>query len=91
MHPLQSFSGVAVPSLDGKVFAIEGDPLAVRCARQIVVLSVEFPCRLMAAQAAVSRCCCFCSWSRMAIEEASVQLLMLAGMKRAEAIRALLH
>ena len=27
----------------------------------------------------------------LAIEEASVQLLMLAGMKRAEAIRALLH
>src|SRR6266851_5758148 len=28
MHPLQSFSGVAVPSLEGKVFAVEGDARA---------------------------------------------------------------
>jgi predicted short-subunit dehydrogenase-like oxidoreductase (DUF2520 family) len=35
MHPLQSFSGVAIPPLEGKVFAIEGDPAAVRLARQI--------------------------------------------------------
>src|SRR6266478_1255480 len=30
MHPLQSFSGVAVPSLEGKVFTIEGETQAVR-------------------------------------------------------------
>src|SRR5271156_4027539 len=36
MHPLQTFSGVGVPSLDGKYFAIEGDPVAVRTARTIV-------------------------------------------------------
>jgi len=36
MHPLQSFSGVAIPPLEGKVFAIEGDPPAIRLARQIV-------------------------------------------------------
>src|SRR5260370_785131 len=35
MHPLQSFSGVAVPSLEGKVFAIEGETQAVRVARRI--------------------------------------------------------
>jgi len=35
MHPLQSFSGVAVPSLEGKVFTIEGETHAVRVARQI--------------------------------------------------------
>src|SRR5512137_2620103 len=33
MHPLQSFSGVGVPPLEGKVFAIEGDAAAVRMAR----------------------------------------------------------
>jgi predicted short-subunit dehydrogenase-like oxidoreductase (DUF2520 family) len=38
MHPLQSFSGVGVPPLDGKVFAIEGDAHAVRLAL--------FPCTL---------------------------------------------
>src|SRR5277367_1656999 len=35
MHPLQTFSGVGVPPLDGKVFTIEGDTAAVRVARQI--------------------------------------------------------
>src|ERR1700693_362707 len=36
MHPLQSFSGVGIPPLEGKVFAIEGDPAVIRLARQIV-------------------------------------------------------
>lgn len=35
MHPLQSFSGVGVPPLEGRVFAIEGDTAAVRVARHI--------------------------------------------------------
>src|SRR6267143_6084887 len=35
MHPLQTFSGAAVPSFEGKVFAIEGDAVAVRTARQM--------------------------------------------------------
>src|SRR5437879_12702914 len=35
LHPLQSFSGVAVASLEGKVFTIEGEPRAVRGARRI--------------------------------------------------------
>src|SRR5437762_13054135 len=35
MHPLQSFSGVAVPSLEGRVFAIEGQTQALRVARRV--------------------------------------------------------
>src|SRR3954451_12387374 len=35
MHPLQTFSGIAVPPLEGKLFAIEGDAMAVRTARKI--------------------------------------------------------
>src|SRR5438132_1532193 len=35
MHPLQSFSGVAMPSLEGRVFAIEGETQAVRVARRV--------------------------------------------------------
>ena len=35
MHPLQTFSGVEVPPLEGRVFTIEGDTGAVRMARQI--------------------------------------------------------
>jgi len=33
--PMQTFSGVGVPPLEGKVFAIEGDEIAVRVARGI--------------------------------------------------------
>src|SRR5712691_6366439 len=35
MHPLQSFTGVAVPLLEGKVFTIEGETQAIRMARRI--------------------------------------------------------
>ena len=35
MHPLQSFSGFSVPSLEGRVFAVEGDTQAVLVARRI--------------------------------------------------------
>jgi len=36
IHPLQSFSGVGIPALDGRVFAIEGDPAAVTRASDIL-------------------------------------------------------
>lgn len=91
MHPLQSFSGLAVPALDGKMFAIEGDQQAVRCARQIVRalggLPVQIPGRSKPLYHAAAA---FAAGHVLAIEEASVQLLMLAGMKRGEAVRALL-
>src|SRR5258708_10283768 len=35
MHPLQSFSGVAVPLLEGKVFTVEGEAPAGRMGRAI--------------------------------------------------------
>src|SRR5215470_11338526 len=35
MHPLQTFSGFGVPDMEGKVFAVEGDAVAVKMARQI--------------------------------------------------------
>src|SRR5215467_15503243 len=35
IHPLQSFSGVGVPDLEGRLFAIEGDRGAVRVARSV--------------------------------------------------------
>src|SRR5262249_54736420 len=36
MHPMQTFSGIGVPPLEGRVFTIEGDPAARRIARQFV-------------------------------------------------------
>jgi predicted short-subunit dehydrogenase-like oxidoreductase (DUF2520 family) len=91
MHPLQTFTGVSVPPLVGKVFAIEGDELAVRTARRIarslggvpVGISVERKPLYHAAGAFAAGLC-------LALEEAGVQMLMSAGLKRREAQRALL-
>lgn len=91
MHPLQSFSGIGVPPLEGKVFAIEGDRTAVRVASQMAralggspmpVPSSEKPLYHAAASMAAGHV--------LAIEEAATRLLMHLGMRRREAVRALL-
>jgi predicted short-subunit dehydrogenase-like oxidoreductase (DUF2520 family) len=90
MHPLQSFNGVSVPPLEGKVFAIEGDELAVRVARTIArslggmpvsVCTTKKPLYHAAGGFAAGLC--------LAMLEAGVRLLMNAGLKRREAVRAL--
>jgi predicted short-subunit dehydrogenase-like oxidoreductase (DUF2520 family) len=91
MHPLQTFNGVSVPPLAGKVFAIEGDQAAVRTARRLVrslggvpmrIGSTKKPLYHAAGSFAVGLC--------LALEEAGVQMLSEAGLKRREAKRALL-
>jgi predicted short-subunit dehydrogenase-like oxidoreductase (DUF2520 family) len=92
MHPLQSFSGVAVPSLDGRMFAIEGDQRALRCARQIVRALGGLPVLIAGSSKPLYHAAAsFAAGHVLAIEETSVRLLMLAGMKRGEAVRMLLH
>jgi predicted short-subunit dehydrogenase-like oxidoreductase (DUF2520 family) len=91
VHPLQSFSGVSAPSLEGRVFAIEGDVAAVRAARslartlggQIVLLaSAGKPLYHAAASMAAGQV--------LAQVEAAIQIFASLGMKRREALRALL-
>jgi predicted short-subunit dehydrogenase-like oxidoreductase (DUF2520 family) len=91
MHPMQSFSGVSVPSLEGRVFAIEGDAAAVRVAREMarslggVPVSIEAKMKpLYHASGAIA------AGLALAVQESSVQLLMAAGLKRRESMRALL-
>jgi predicted short-subunit dehydrogenase-like oxidoreductase (DUF2520 family) len=91
MHPLQSFSGVGAPQLEGKIFAIEGDVAAVRKARQIAHALGGAPLRiggdnkpLYHAAAAMA------AGHVLALVEAAAQLLMSVGMNRREAVRALL-
>jgi predicted short-subunit dehydrogenase-like oxidoreductase (DUF2520 family) len=92
MHPLQSFSGVAIPPLEGKVFAIEGDPAAVRLARQIVRALGGLPVQIAGGSKALYHAAAaFAAGHVLAIEESATRLLMLAGMKRGEAVRALLQ
>jgi predicted short-subunit dehydrogenase-like oxidoreductase (DUF2520 family) len=91
MHPLQSFSGIGAPPLEGKVFAIEGDAAAVRKARQIARALGGAPVPidgdkkpLYHAAAAIA------AGHMLALAEAATRLLMSVGMNRREAVRALL-
>lgn len=91
MHPLQSFSGVAVPVLEEKVFAIEGDAAAVRVARQIARSLGGSPVRIAGGSKVLYHAAAAMAAGHvLAIEEAATQLLVSIGMRRSEAMRALL-
>ncbi len=91
MHPMQTFSGVGVPPLEGKVFGIEGDEIAVRMARKIARELGGTPVSIAAAMKPLYHAAgAFAAGHVLALEEAGVQMLVKAGMKRREATRALL-
>jgi predicted short-subunit dehydrogenase-like oxidoreductase (DUF2520 family) len=91
MHPLQSFSGVSVPSLEGKVFAIEGETQAVRAARRIARALGGSPVRIAGNKKLLYHtAAAMAAGHVLAVEEAATQLLLSLGMKRSEAVRALL-
>jgi predicted short-subunit dehydrogenase-like oxidoreductase (DUF2520 family) len=90
MHPLQSFNGVSVPPLEGKVFAIEGDPIAVRVARSIARSLGAAPVEICATKKPLYHAAgAFAAGLSLAMQEAGVRMLMTAGLKRREAVRAL--
>jgi predicted short-subunit dehydrogenase-like oxidoreductase (DUF2520 family) len=91
MHPLQSFSGVSVPSMEGKVFTIEGEPRAVRIARRIARALGGSPVRIAGSKKLLYHAAAAMAAGHvLAVEEAATQLLLSLGMKRSEAVRALL-
>jgi predicted short-subunit dehydrogenase-like oxidoreductase (DUF2520 family) len=91
MHPMQSFSGVAVPLLEGRVFAVEGDFQAIRAARQLARSLGGLPVRIPGGKKVVYHAAAtMAASSVLAIEEAATQLLISVGMKRGQATRALL-
>jgi len=91
MHPLQTFSGVSIPPLDGKVFAMEGDPGAVRVARQIARGLGGIPVHIEGAKKPLYHAAgAMAAGNMLALMEAATRLMVSAGMKRREAVRALL-
>jgi predicted short-subunit dehydrogenase-like oxidoreductase (DUF2520 family) len=91
MHPLQSFSGVAVPVLEARVFAVEGDTQAVRAARQIARSLGGWPVQIPSGKKILYHAAATMAASNvLAVEEAATQLLISVGMKRGQATRALL-
>ena len=92
MHPLQSFSGVAIPPLEGKVFAIEGDAAAVKLARQVARALGGLPVQIAGGSKALYHAAAaFAAGHVLAIEETAARLMMCTGMTRAEGVRALLQ
>ena len=91
MHPLQTFNGVSVPPLAGKVFAIEGDDAATRMARRIARALGGIPVAILAEYKPLYHAAgAFAAGLLLALEESGAQLLMRTGLKRREAQRALL-
>jgi predicted short-subunit dehydrogenase-like oxidoreductase (DUF2520 family) len=91
MHPLQTFNGLSVPPLEGKVFGIEGDPPAVRVARAIARSLGGVPVNIRREnKVAYHAAGAFASGLLLSLEEAGVQILQNAGLPRREALRALL-
>ncbi|MHB8502814.1 MAG: Rossmann-like and DUF2520 domain-containing protein [Candidatus Acidiferrales bacterium] len=91
MHPLQSFSGVGVPPLEGRVFAIEGDIAAVRIARQMARALGAIPAHIEGSKKPLYHAAgALAAGNVLALMEAATRLMTASGMKRREAVRALL-
>ncbi|GAC1635274.1 MAG: DUF2520 domain-containing protein [Candidatus Acidiferrum sp.] len=91
MHPLQTFSGIGVPSLEGKVFAIEGDPPALRLARQMIRSLGGHVLQLPASgKSAYHAAASMAAGQVLAVLEAATTTLMSLGITRRDAVRALL-
>ena len=91
MHPLQTFTGKNVPSVEGRVFAIEGDTQAMRVARQIARSLGGSPVRIAGEKKVLYHAAAAIAAGQvLAVEEAATQLLISLGMSRHEAVSALL-
>lgn len=91
LHPLQSFSGIGTPSLDGCIFAVEGDAGATRVARAIARALGGQILRLdPAAKPLYHAAATMAAGQILAELAAAIQILASLGMTRGEALRALL-
>jgi predicted short-subunit dehydrogenase-like oxidoreductase (DUF2520 family) len=91
MHPLQTFSGVGVPPLDGKVFTIEGDAQAARIARAIARALGAIPVHIDGSKKPLYHAAgALAAGNVLVLMEAATRLMTAAGMKRRESVRALL-
>jgi len=91
IHPLQSFSGVGAPNLEGRLFAIEGDAGAVRVARTLTrTLGGQIALLRPAVKPLYHAAATMAAGQVLAEVEAAIQIFASLGMKRREALRALL-
>jgi len=90
-HPLQTFSGVGSAALEGRVFAVEGDAAAVRVSRAAArTLGGQVVLLRSAAKPAYHAAASISAGMVLSLLETSIQIFASLGMKRREALRALL-
>src|SRR5215470_4200765 len=91
MHPLQSFSGIGMTPLAGRVFVVEGDAAALQFARRIVRALEGYTLQLpISGKAAYHAAASMSAGQVLAVLEAATTILMSIGIKRRDAVRALL-
>jgi predicted short-subunit dehydrogenase-like oxidoreductase (DUF2520 family) len=91
MHPMQTFSGVVVPPLQGKVFTVEGDAKAISVARQIVKQLGGISLILDAGKKSLYHAgAVMAAGHVLALLEAASRVLIAAGFNRSHAKVALL-
>ena len=90
LHPMQTFSGRQLPTLEGCFFAMEGTPVALRVARRICRDLGGVPVRVRpGGRAAYHAAGSFVSSFYLALLEAGTRVLMAEGFTRRQAFRAL--
>jgi predicted short-subunit dehydrogenase-like oxidoreductase (DUF2520 family) len=90
-HPLQSFSGVRAPALNGRVFAVEGDVAAVRVSRVATrALGGHAVILPSSAKPAYHAAASLSAGMVLSLVETAIQIFASLGIKRREALRALL-
>jgi predicted short-subunit dehydrogenase-like oxidoreductase (DUF2520 family) len=91
LHPMQTFSGRALPKLDGVIFAVEGDSRARRAARQIARQLGGVPVTIKGAnKPAYHAAGALAAGHALALLEAATRMLVKIGFTRRRAAAALL-
>jgi predicted short-subunit dehydrogenase-like oxidoreductase (DUF2520 family) len=91
LHPMQTFTGLASPKLDGVIFAVEGDPRARRAAQQIARYLGGVPVTIKGAcKPAYHAAAALVAGHALGLLEAATQILVRAGFTRRRATAALL-
>lgn len=91
IHPLQTFSGIGIPALEGCMFALEGDPGAMRVARAMTRALGGHPVQLSAPNKPLYHAAAVISAGLvLALEESAIRIFVSLGLKRREAMKALL-
>jgi len=90
-HPLQTFSGVGTPRLEGRIFAVEGDVAAVRVSRAVIrALGGQVVLLASSDKPAYHAAASISAGMVLSLVETAIQIFASFGMKRREALHALL-